>query len=69
MAGPSTFRRIWQPPGRYADRALDRRVSFLEVFFDLVFVVVISQLGHHLATHASWAGVGWFCSMRCGPRG
>jgi low temperature requirement protein LtrA len=60
MAGPSTFRRIWQPPGRYADRALDRRVSFLEVFFDLVFVVVISQLGHHLATHASWAGVGWF---------
>ncbi len=60
MAGPSTFRRIWQPPGRYADRALDRRVSFLEVFFDLVFVVVISQLGHHLATHASWSGVGWF---------
>lgn len=60
MAGPSTFRRIWQPPGRYADRALDRRVTFLEVFFDLVFVVVISQLGHHLATHPSWAGVGWF---------
>jgi low temperature requirement protein LtrA len=60
MAGPSTFRRIWQPPGRYADRALDRRVTFLEVFFDLVFVVVISQLGHHLATHATWAGVGWF---------
>src|SRR5262245_18619074 len=60
MAGPSTFRRIWQPPGRYADRALDRRVTFLEVFFDLVFVVVISQLGHHLATHASWAGVGWY---------
>jgi low temperature requirement protein LtrA len=61
MAGrPSTFRRIWQPPGRYADRALDRRVTFLEVFFDLVFVVVISQLGRHLATHASWAGVGWF---------
>jgi low temperature requirement protein LtrA len=60
MAGPSTFRRIWQPPGRYADRALDRRVTFLEVFFDLVFVVVISQLGHHLAAHPSWAGAGWF---------
>ena len=60
MAGPSTFRRIWQPPGRYADRARDRRVTFLEVFFDLVFVVVISQLGHHLAAHPSWAGVGWF---------
>ena len=60
MADPSTFRRIWQPPGRYAERALDRRVTFLEVFFDLVFVVVISQLGHHLATHASWEGLGWF---------
>jgi low temperature requirement protein LtrA len=60
MPGPSTFRRIWQPPGRYADRALERRVTFLEVFFDLVFVVVISRLGHHLATHATWAGVGWF---------
>jgi low temperature requirement protein LtrA len=35
-------------------------VTFLELFFDLVFVVVISQLGHRLATHPSWAGVGWF---------
>jgi low temperature requirement protein LtrA len=60
MADQSTFRRLWRPPGRYADRSTDRRVSFLELFFDLVFVVVISQLGHHLATHTSWAGVGWF---------
>jgi low temperature requirement protein LtrA len=60
MNGPSTFRRLWHPPGRFADRSADRRVSFLELFFDLVFVVVISQLGHHLATHPSWAGVGWF---------
>ena len=60
MAGPSTFRRLWQPPGRYEDRPTDRRVTFLELFFDLVFVVVISQLGHHLATHVSWAGIGWF---------
>jgi low temperature requirement protein LtrA len=60
MAGPSTFRRLWHPPGRYEDRPTDRRVTFLELFFDLVFVVVISQLGHHLATHVSWAGVGWF---------
>jgi len=44
MAGSSTFQRLWQPPGRYEDRATDRRVSFLELFFDLVFVVIISQL-------------------------
>jgi low temperature requirement protein LtrA len=60
MQGSSTFRRLWQPPGRFADRDPGRRVTFLELFFDLVFVVVISQLGHHLATHPSWAGVGWF---------
>ncbi|HEX5901501.1 MAG TPA: low temperature requirement protein A [Actinomycetota bacterium] len=60
MDGRLNLRRLWQPPGRYADRAADRRVTFLELFFDLVFVVVISQLGHHLATHPSWAGVGWF---------
>jgi len=60
MDEPSVFRRLWQPPGRYADRDVDRRVTFLELFFDLVFVVVISQLARRLAAHPSWAGVGWF---------
>jgi low temperature requirement protein LtrA len=35
-------------------------VTFLELFFDLVFVVVISRLAHGLAEHPGWAGVGWF---------
>jgi low temperature requirement protein LtrA len=35
-------------------------VTFLELFFDLVFVVLISQLAHRLAEHPSWSGVGWF---------
>jgi low temperature requirement protein LtrA len=56
----STFRRLWQPPARFEDRPSDRRVTFLELFFDLVFVVVISQLAHRLAEHPSWSGVGWF---------
>jgi low temperature requirement protein LtrA len=43
VAEPSTFRRLWQPPGRYEDRATDRRVTFLELFFDLVFVVAVSN--------------------------
>jgi low temperature requirement protein LtrA len=60
VTGPSTLRRLWQPPGRYEDRATDRRVTFLELFFDLVFVVVISQLAHRLAEYPSWSGVGWF---------
>jgi low temperature requirement protein LtrA len=60
VSQPSTFRRLWQPPARFADRQADRRVTFLELFFDLVFVVVISQMAERLAEHVSWSGVGWF---------
>jgi low temperature requirement protein LtrA len=56
----SAFRRLWEPPARYDERSRDRRVTFLELFFDLVFVVVISQLAERLAEHPSWNGVGWF---------
>jgi len=35
-------------------------VTFLELFFDLVFVAVIAQLAHRLAEHPDWSGVGWF---------
>ena len=56
----TTPRRLWLPPARYADRPTDRRVSFLELFFDLVFVVVVAQLAHRLAEHPDLAGVGWY---------
>jgi low temperature requirement protein LtrA len=62
----STFRRLWQPPARFVDRTVDRRVSFLELFFDLVFVVIVAQLAHGLARDVSWAGVGWFLFLFCG---
>jgi len=54
----SVARRLWSPPARFADRPTERRVTFLELFFDLVFVVVISQLRRRLAGHPSWSGVG-----------
>lgn len=56
----SSMRRLWRPPGRFEDRNPERRVSFLELLFDLVFVAVIAQLAHRLAEHPSWTGVGWF---------
>src|SRR5690349_13150855 len=47
----------WQPPRLiFADDEEERRVSWLELFYDLVFVVVISQLSHYLAEHVSLAG-------------
>jgi low temperature requirement protein LtrA len=56
-------RRLWSPPARFADRPTDRTVTFLELFFDLVFVVVIAQLAERLAEHPSWSGVGWFAFL------
>ncbi|MET9262578.1 low temperature requirement protein A [Amycolatopsis sp. NPDC004079] len=34
-----------------------REVSPLELFFDLVFVLAVGQLAHHLLGHLSWTGV------------
>jgi len=44
------FRRwFWRPPRVHGDVILDRRVSSLELFYDLVYVVVISQATYQLA--------------------
>lgn len=60
----SARRGIWQPPARSRDRRRrPRRVEFLELFFDLVFVVLVAQLAHRLAGHPSWSGFGWFCLL------
>jgi len=37
-------------------RWVRRAVSPLELFFDLVFVLAIGQLTHHLVTHLNWRG-------------
>jgi low temperature requirement protein LtrA len=53
----SQIRRWWQAPRRVGDIDRDRRVSFLELFYDLVYVVLIAELAHALAGHISSAGV------------
>lgn len=54
------FRR---PPRLHGDVDPERRVSNLELFYDLVFVVLVSQIAHHLATHVSWRGLFDFMVM------
>ncbi|MGI9616679.1 MAG: low temperature requirement protein A [Acidimicrobiales bacterium] len=50
--------RAWfRPPRAHGDIDEDRTVSFLELFYDLVFVVLVAQLAHTLAAHPTWAGV------------
>ena len=55
-------RRAWQRPALRTDEEFEqhRAVSWLDLFFDLVFVVVIARLAHHLAGHIDAAGVATF---------
>jgi low temperature requirement protein LtrA len=50
-------RNWWQPPTLHHAGEGARRVTWLELFYDLVFVVVISKLAHHLGAHPDWGGV------------
>ena len=56
------IRRWWRRPRR-ASEPQDRTVSFLELFYDLVYVVLVAELAHALAGHADWKGVGTFAFL------
>jgi low temperature requirement protein LtrA len=58
-----TFRQWWQPPRNIRDREEERSVTFLELFYDLVYVVLIAELAHTLSEHINPAGVGGFAFM------
>jgi low temperature requirement protein LtrA len=58
-----SFRRWWQPPRKASEREEERSVTFLELFYDLVYVVLISQLAHALSGHVNLAGVGGFAFL------
>lgn len=47
-------RRFWQPPRAHGEVEEDRVVSFLELFYDLVYVVVIATIAAELAHDISW---------------
>jgi low temperature requirement protein LtrA len=51
---------FWRPPRAHGEVIADRQVSNLELFYDLVYVAVIGQAAHHLATHVSVGGVAEF---------
>ena len=44
----------WGPPRNFDERKHERKISWLELFYDLVYVAAIAQLTHHLAAHLSW---------------
>jgi low temperature requirement protein LtrA len=56
-----SFRRwLWRPPRAHGDPIVGRTVSSLELFYDLVYVAVVSQAAHHLSDHISLRGVAEF---------
>ncbi|MXZ25028.1 MAG: low temperature requirement protein A [Caldilineaceae bacterium SB0665_bin_21] len=58
-----SVRQWWRPPRALRERPGERRVTFLELFYDLVYVVVIAQLSHHLAHDISGVAIGEFAFL------
>ena len=58
----SKLHRLWRPPKLYPrEGEVDEHgESWLELFYDLVFVAVLIQLGNVLSDDVSWAGFGRF---------
>ncbi|MBT8241931.1 MAG: low temperature requirement protein A, partial [Acidimicrobiia bacterium] len=57
--------RWFRPPRPHGHVEEDRSVSFIELFYDLVFVLLIAQIAHTLADHVTWTGVRDFVGV-CG---
>lgn len=58
QTGPRTLKEWFlTPPRAHGDIIEGRVVSFLELFYDLVFVVLIAQIAHSLAGDLTWAGL------------
>jgi Bacterial low temperature requirement A protein (LtrA) len=39
----------------------ERKATFDELFYDLIFVATVAALGHSLAAHPTWTQFGYFC--------
>lgn len=56
---------LWEPPRLRvsADNEEERRATWLELFFDLIFVVAIAELAHYLDGHISLSGFFGFVAL------
>ncbi|MEP6514077.1 MAG: low temperature requirement protein A [Parafilimonas sp.] len=46
----------WGAPKKFDREIKERRISWLELFYDLVYVIAIARITHHLAQHISING-------------
>jgi low temperature requirement protein LtrA len=54
---------LWQPPRPHGEQPHERVVGPLELFYDLVVVVLIAQAARRLAGHLTWGGLGEFATV------
>lgn len=54
------WKRFWMPPRAHGDVRHERQVSHVELFYDLVFVVVVARAAHGLSRDVTWGGVAVF---------
>jgi len=47
----------WGPPKKFSTHIAERKISWLELFYDLVYVIVISKITHYLAEHPGTSGI------------
>ena len=55
--------RLIKPTELRSGESEERSATWLELFYDLVFVVAVAELGHHLATHLSVSGLVEFIGL------
>lgn len=46
----------WGAPKKFDPNFQERRISWLELFYDLVYVIAISRITHHLSAHLTLEG-------------
>jgi low temperature requirement protein LtrA len=56
-------RQLWQPPRPHGEQPRGRVVGPLELFYDLVVVILVAQAAHNLATHLTGRGLGEFAAV------
>jgi low temperature requirement protein LtrA len=55
----------WGSPKNFDERKHERKISWLELFYDLVYVAAIAQLTHHIAEHPSWGAIAYSFLLFC----
>lgn len=46
----------WGPPKKFSTQFEERKISWLELFYDLVYVIAISKITHYLSEHLDFSG-------------